>query len=82
MSDTLIGRQEKQGRYFPMWIEKILFLAVIAAVYLFHSDIANLFESQGAPNWLIFAAEWLLLPICLLILSELISRLIQFQHSD
>ena len=82
MSETLVGRQEKQGRYFPMWIERLLLVSAIFAMYLFHSDVADFFQSQGAPDWLIFIAEWFLLPISLLVLSELISRIMQAIHSD
>ena len=82
MSETLVGRQEKQGRYFPMWLERLILVSVILTMYLFHSDVADLFQSQGAPNWLVFIAEWLLLPISLLMLSELIGRVMQAVHSD
>lgn len=82
LSATLVGRNEKQGRRFPMWIERLLLVSVIATLYLFHEDVANYFQSQGAPDWLTFIAEWCLLPITLLILSELISRMIQSIHSD
>ena len=82
MSETLVGRQEKQGRYFPMWLEKLLLVSAILIMYLFHSDVAGFFQSQGAPDWLVFIAEWCLLPISLLVLSELIGRVMQAVHSD
>ncbi len=82
MSETLVGRQEKQGRYFPMWVERLLLVSAILTMYLFHSDVADLFQSQGAPDWLVFIAEWCLLPISLLVLSELIGRVMQAVHSD
>ena len=82
LSVTLVGRNEKQGRRFPMWVERLLLISVIATLYLFHSDVASFFQSQGAPNWLTFIAEWCLLPITLLILSEMISRIVQTVHSD
>ena len=82
MSETLVGRQEKQGRYFPMWIERLILGSAIFAMYLFHSDVGDFFQSQGTPNWLTFIIEWCLLPISLLVLSELISRIIQAIHSD
>ena len=82
MSETLVGRQEKQGRYFPMWVERLLLVSAILTMYLFHSDVADFFQSQGAPDWLIFIAEWCLLPISLLVLSELIGRVMQAVHSD
>ena len=82
MSETLVGRQEKQGRYFPMWIERLLLVLAIFAMYLFHSDVGDFFQSQGTPTWLTFIIEWCLLPISLLVLSELISRIMQAIHSD
>ncbi|MDE0557002.1 MAG: hypothetical protein OSB30_00845 [Candidatus Poseidoniaceae archaeon] len=82
MSETLVGRQEKQGRYFPMWLERLLLVSAILTMYLFHSDVGNFFQSQGAPDWLIFIIEWFLLPISLLVLSELIGRVMQAVHSD
>jgi ATP/ADP translocase len=82
LSETLVGRQEKQGRYFPMWLERILLVLTIFAMYLFHSDIGDFFQSQGTPTWLTFIIEWCLLPISLLVLSELISRIMQAVHSD
>ena len=82
MSETFVGRQEKQGRYFPMWLERLLLGSAILTMYLFHSDVAGLFQSQGAPTWLTFIAEWFLLPISLLMLSELIGRIMQAVHSD
>jgi hypothetical protein len=82
LSVTLVGRDEKQGRHFPMWLERLLLISVIATLYLFHADVASYFQSQGAPNWLTLVAEWGILPITLLILSELICRIIQFIHSD
>jgi hypothetical protein len=65
-----------------MWLEKLLLISVIVTLYLFHDDVASYLQSQGAPNWLTFVAEWGILPIALLILSELISRIIQVIHSD
>ena len=82
MSETLVGRQEKQGRYFPMWIERLLLASAFLTMYLFHSDVADFSQSQGTPTWLTFIIEWCLLPISLLVLSELISRIIQAIHSD
>jgi hypothetical protein len=82
LSETLVGRQEKQGRYSPMWLEKLLLVSAILIMYLFHSDVADFFQSQGAPDWLVFIAEWFLLPISLLVLSELIGRVMQAVHSD
>ena len=79
---TLAGRNEKQGRHFPMWLERILLVSVIATLYFFHSDIASYFQSQGSPQWLTLIAEWCLLPMALLMLSEIISRSIQSIHSD
>ncbi len=82
MSDTLVGRQEKQGRSFPMWMERLLLVSAIFAMYLFHSDVGDFFQDQGTPTWLTFIIEWCLLPISLLMLSELISRIMQAIHSD
>ena len=82
MSETLVGRKEKQGRYFPMWLERLLLVSAILTMYLFHSDVADFFQTQGTPDWLIFIIEWCLLPISLLVLSELIGRVMQAVHSD
>ncbi|NCG43329.1 MAG: hypothetical protein GWO84_07315 [Euryarchaeota archaeon] len=82
MNETLVGRQEKQGRYFPMWLERLLLISAILTMYLFHSDVADFFQTQGNPDWLIFIIEWCLLPISLLVLSELIGRVMQAVHSD
>ena len=82
MSETLVGRQEKQGRYFPMWLERLLLVSVIVTMYLFHSDVADFSQSQGIPAWLTFIVEWFLLPVSLLVLSELIGRIMQAIHSD
>ena len=82
MRETLVGRQEKQGRYFPIWLERLIFASAILTMYLFHSDVAEFFQSQDAPAWLTFTAEWCLLPISLLVLSELIGRIMQAIHSD
>ena len=82
MNDTLVGRNEKQGRYFPMWLERILLVSVIAILYFFHADIATYFQSQGSPKWLTLIAEWCLLPMALLMLSEFVSRIVQLIHSD
>jgi len=82
LNDTLVGRNEKQGRYFPMWLERILLVSVIAILYFFHADIATYFQSQGSPKWLTLIAEWCLLPMALLMLSEFVSRIVQLIHSD
>ena len=79
---TLVGRDEKQGRYFPMWLERLLLASAIATLYLFHADIATYFQSQGSPNWLTLIAEWCLLPMALLMLTEVVGRIIQSFHSD
>ena len=82
MSETFVGRQEKHGRYFPMWLERLVLVSAIITMYLFHSDVAGFFQSQGAPTWLTFISEWVLLPISLLVLTELIGRIMQAIHSD
>lgn len=76
-TNTLLSREEIQGRRYPLILERFLLLLVVVGSVLLHPKVLEL--SDGVFGT--FTA-WCGLPIFLLLCSELIGRMIQTLHSD
>mgnify|MGYP006107591925 CR=1 FL=1 len=76
-TNTLLSREEIQGRRYPLIFERFLLLLVVVGSVLLHPKVLELNDGVFGT----FAA-WCGLPIFLLLCSELIGRMIQTLHSD
>lgn len=72
---TLMGREEREGPAYPLWIERLLLLIGVAVFALFRSDVlASIDHSIGG-----VVVTYILFPLALLASMELLGRLLQQQ---
>tara|TARA_B110000967_G_scaffold174504_1_gene186710 strand:- start:2762 stop:3007 length:246 start_codon:yes stop_codon:yes gene_type:complete len=76
-TNTLLSREEIQGRRYPLILERFLLLLVVVGSVLLHPKVLELNDGVFGT-----VAAWCGLPIFLLLCSELIGRMIQTLHSD
>ena len=74
---TLIGREETHGRRFPGYLEKIGLLISIAVVVMFGQWLWSDSNLSEAILWPVTVCG---LPICALLLGEVLARMIQRIH--
>ncbi len=72
----LIGREETQGRPYPLWIERVLLVLAAVAFVMGANDVA---ESIDHPVLGPLAA-YLAFPLILLAVVELLGRMVQTRH--
>ena len=72
---TLMGREEREGTAYPLWIERLLLLIGVAVFALFRSDVlASIDHSIGG-----VVVTYVVFPLALLASIELLGRLLQHQ---
>ena len=72
---TLMGREEREGPAYPLWIERFLLLIGVAVFALFRSDVlASIDHSIGG-----VVVTYVVFPLALLASIELLGRLLQQQ---
>ena len=74
---TLIGREETHGRRFPGYLEKIGLLISIAVVVMLGQW---LWADSNLSETILWPATVCGLPICALLLGEVLARIIQRIH--
>ena len=70
---NLAGRDEVIGRYYPVYLERLLLLAVVINFVLGYEGVSNN-TGKGIVSVL---ATWCLFPFILLFSAEMLGRLIQ-----
>jgi len=74
-ADTFYSREEKQGRRYPLFVERLLLILVVVGSILLHPKVLEMNDGVlGA------IAAWCGLPLFLLLCSELIGRMVQTIH--
>lgn len=72
---TLMGREEREGPAYPLWIERLLLLIGVAVFALFRSDVlASIDHSIGG-----VVVTYVVFPLALLATIELLGRMLQRQ---
>ena len=72
---TLMGREEREGPAYPLWIERLLLLIGVGVFALFRSDVlASIDHSIGG-----VVVTYVVFPLALLASIELLGRLLQQQ---
>ncbi|MAV78355.1 MAG: hypothetical protein CMA15_05680 [Euryarchaeota archaeon] len=72
---TLMGREEREGTAYPLWIERLLLLIGVAVFALFRSDVlASIDHSIGG-----VVVTYVVFPLALLATIELLGRMLQRQ---
>lgn len=72
---TLMGREEREGPAYPLWIERFLLLIGVAVFALFRSDVlASIDHSIGG-----VVVTYVVFPLALLATIELLGRMLQRQ---
>ena len=75
---TLVARQEKIGRDYPIFLERII-LILVMVIFLF--TFAGVAKISG-DSWFSIIATWCLYPCFLLFTAEVIGRLTQFIYRN
>ena len=75
---NLAGRDELIGRHYPVYLEKLLLLAVVIMFVSGYEDVSNN-SGEGIVSVL---ATWCLFPFILLFSAEMLGRLIQHLNRD
>ena len=73
---TLLGRDETKGKIYPLFIERIFLIVVVALTVAFGGEIADQFPSP----WMGLLIGYIMFPMALLGLTEIIGRFIQSQQ--
>ena len=72
---TLMGREDREGTAYPLWIERLLLLIGVAVFALFRSDVlASIDHSIGG-----VVVTYVVFPLALLATIELLGRILQRQ---
>ena len=72
---TLMGREEREGTAYPLWIERLLLMIGVAVFALFRSDVlASIDHSIGG-----VVVTYVVFPLALLATIELLGRMLQRQ---
>ena len=72
---TLMGREERAGPAYPLWIERLLLLIGVAVFALFRSDVLASIDHSIAG----VVVTYVVFPLALLASIELLGRLLQQQ---
>lgn len=70
---TLLGREEGKGRPYPLFLERFMLVMVIVMTVVYGGNISDQFNT----NWLGFGIGFVVFPLVLLAMSEMIGRMIQ-----
>ncbi|MBQ70886.1 MAG: hypothetical protein CMA65_05285 [Euryarchaeota archaeon] len=73
---TLLGRDETKGKIYPLFIERILLISVVVLTVVYGGNIADHFSS----SWVGFTIGYIMFPMALLAVIEMIGRFIQSQQ--
>mgnify|MGYP003311755560 CR=1 len=76
---TLLARDESSGRSYPMFIERLLFLGAIVGFFFLQPIVM---ETVDSPTWLAAISGWCVLPLVLMLSTELVGRILQRTLSD
>ena len=74
---TIVHRSESSGRRYPLFLERILLVLVIAGTWVLHPFVLDALDGAvGA------VAAWCGLPLLLLMCAELTGRVLQSVRND
>ena len=71
---TLMARDESPGRGYPVYIERLAFVGAIVGFFFLQPFVI---EEIDSPGWLSFIAGWCVLPVVLMLATELFGRVTQ-----
>jgi hypothetical protein len=75
---TLLGRDERAGRTFPLWIERVTFVVAVALFAAFAGEVnAWIDHPLGGP-----LTAYVLYPLALLAAAEMTGRAVQRLHGS
>ena len=75
---TLLGREEIIGRKYPILLERIVFVMVVAVFILGYEEVSN----RTGDGIISVISTWCLFPFILLFSAEMIGRIIQAINRD
>ena len=74
---TLLQRDEKQGRRYPLFVERLLLLTGIVGFWFLHPMVLEQVDGIGGT-----IAAWCGLPLLLLMVVEIVGRFVQTVRND
>tara|TARA_B100000459_G_scaffold92386_1_gene52268 strand:- start:7861 stop:8109 length:249 start_codon:yes stop_codon:yes gene_type:complete len=76
-STTLLQRDERQGRRYPLFVERLLLLTGIVGFWFLHPMVLEQVDGIGGT-----IAAWCGLPLLLLMVVEIVGRFVQTMRND
>ena len=70
---NLAGRDEVIGRKYPMFLERIIFLAIVVIFVLGYQEVSD----RTGDGFVSLLSTWCFFPFVLLFSAEMIGRIIQ-----
>ena len=74
---TLLHRDERQGRRYPLFVERLLLLTGIVGFWFLHPMVLEQVDGIGGT-----IAAWCGLPLVLLMVIEIVGRFVQTVRND
>jgi len=74
---SLLQRDEKQGRRYPLFVERLLLLTGIVGFWFLHPMVLEQVDGIGGT-----IAAWCGLPLLLLMVVEIVGRFVQTVRND
>ena len=78
MATTLLGREEIIGRKYPIFLERIVFVMIVAVFILGFEEVRD----RTGDGIISVLSTWCLFPFILLFRAEMIGRVIQAINRD
>ena len=75
---TLLGRDEVIGRKYPIFLERIVFVIIVAVFILGYEEVRD----RTGDGMISIISTWCLFPFILLFSAEMIGRVIQAINRD
>lgn len=75
---TLMGREETDGRRYPLWLERIFLLAALGVFIVYAPSVHAAVEQPILATFLAYVVY----PLVLLAIVELLGRVVQSLHAS
>ena len=76
-NNTLLDRDEKQGRRYPLFVERLLLFSSLIGFWFIHPMVLEQLDGVGG-----VIAAWCVLPLLLLMSVEILGRVVQSVRND
>ena len=76
-NNTLLQRDEQQGRRYPLFVERLFLVSSLIGFWFIHPMVLEQLDGVG-----VVLAAWCVLPLLLLMAVEILGRVVQSVRND